>query len=160
MSVIGANFFFLLFFVAGLVLFTIRPTEGTPLFRLLAIPLILLFGFTLISAYRKLNTQSPGLVVSPKGIIENSSFSPVGLISWRDIVNMYVQQARSTRWLMIEVRNPEQYFSQDNRLLHFFQRLNSLFGGSAMFISTGLLDIEFDEMVVLVKEYYEKYNSA
>jgi hypothetical protein len=159
-SVIRTNLFALLFFVAGVVLFTVRPTERTGLFQLVAIPLILLFGFALISAVRKLNTQSPGLVISSKGILENSSFFPVGVISWRDIVNMYIRQYKSTRWLMIEVQNPEQYFAQDNLLIHTVQKLNNTFGGSSIFLSVGLLDIEFDEMVELIQEYHKNYGSA
>ena len=160
MSVVRMNLFFVLLFGFGLVLFTVRPTERTVIFQLLAVPLIVLFGFSLISTARKLNKKSPGLVVSPKGILENSSFFPVGLIAWNDIVSIHVQQARSTRWLMIEVRNPEQYFAPDNLLIRTFQRLNSIFGAGAIFLSASLIDIDFDEMVSLIKQYHEKYGSA
>jgi hypothetical protein len=138
----------------------VKPTERSVTFQLIAIPLIILFIFTLISTARKLNDKSPGLVIGIAGIIENSSFFPVGLISWGDVVSMYIKQYRSTRWLMIEVRDPEQYFSKDNFLTYAFQRLNQFIGGSSIFISSGLIDVDFDEMVGIINQYYEKYGRA
>ena len=160
LSVIRTNLFFVLIFSFFLVMFTIKPTERTPIFQLLATPLILLFAFVMISALRKLKNESPGLIVNSQGIIENSSFFPVGLIHWNDVISLYVQQARSSRWLMIQVRDPERYFNQDNYLIHAFQWLNSIFGGSSFFLSAGLIEIDFDEMVELMREYHKKYGST
>ena len=160
LSVIRTNLFFVLLFSFFLVMFTIKPTERTPIFQILSIPLILLFSFVLISALQKLKVTFPGLVVNSQGIIEKSSFFPVGLIHWSDVESMYVQQARSSRWLMIQVRDPERYYDQDNYIIRAFQWLNGIFGGSSFFLSAGLIDIDFDEMVELMRKYHKKYGSA
>lgn len=159
-STIRANLFFVVLFILVFWIATIKPTVRSSLLQILAIPLVLMFISLSILSTLKLNDKSPGLVINPQGIIENSSLFPVGLISWSDIVAIYVKQYRSSCWLMIEVKNPEHYFAQDNLLIHVFRRLNSFFGGSSLFLSAGFLAIDFDDMVDIVREYHKKYGSA
>jgi hypothetical protein len=136
------------------------PTENSVLLEVVPLALILLFLVILISSWRRLSDKSPGLIISPKGVVENSSLFPVGLVIWKDVVGMYVKQYRSARWLMIEVCNPADYLSRDKLFVRMFRRLNSLYGGTPIFISAGLVDIDFDEMVSLIGMYCEKYGSA
>jgi hypothetical protein len=126
---------------------------------LLLIPvLVFQIASSLIFALIMFLSKSPGLIVGPNGIVDNTKGVSAGKISWDDITKIYVTPSGVTCFLTIEVLSPEKYLRQGNLLSRFFKRINHTFFKSPIHISAHALDINFDEMADVVQRYYSEYH--
>ena len=122
--------------------------------------LIALMASSFIFAVLMLLSKSPGLVINPSGIIDNTTGISAGKISWNNIKRTYVTQLRSGSFLTIEVSDPEQYLKQGNYLSRVFKWVNHVFFHSPIHISSHALDISFSEMVETIEQYHKKYGRS
>ena len=130
------------------------------LFILLLLLPVLIFQIasSLIFALIMFSSKSPGLIVGPNGIVDNTTGVSAGKISWDNITNISVTSLGVTSFLTIGVLDPEKYLRQGNPLSRFFKRINHTFSKSSTNISAHALDINFDEMVGIIERYYAKYH--
>ncbi|MGE8555712.1 MAG: STM3941 family protein [Chryseobacterium jejuense] len=80
------------------------------IFICLAGILAILFAvFCLSVLIKSFFTKTSNLIIDETGINDNSSFSSVGMILWEDIVSVKTITVVSTKFLLIEVKNPDKY---------------------------------------------------
>ena len=112
----------LLFVIAGIWLFlnsnefekitTIKYLGNPILIKSIGIISVLFFGATGKYGIRKMFDNKPGLIIDSTGITDNSNASSVGLIEWNDISDIITKQIMSTKFLLINVTNPEKYIGK------------------------------------------------
>lgn len=118
---------------------------------------IIFFGLALVVALRKLADNRPGLVISDVGIEDNSSGVAAGLIPWIEIQGLDVSMVQSQQFLTIRVINPEKYLERGNFIKRLASRANLKYYGSPIQISASALQLDFEELVALVKQRFEKH---
>lgn len=114
---------------------------------------VIFFGAIAIIIIRKMMDKRPGLIINKEGIIDNSSGVSAGLIPWNDIENITVTKVMSQRFLMIHVRNPQDYLSKvTNPIKRNTMALNYKSYGSPISISANALEIDFDNFYNLLTD--------
>lgn len=135
------------------------PTISNPIFGnstlilIIGITSIFLFGLAAVIIFRKFSNKKPGLIISNAGIVDNSSGVSAGIIPWSDIQDIKTAQVMSQRFLMIIVKNPQDYLDKvQNVLKKNAMKLNYKSYGSPIAISSNSLKIGFDELEQLLIE--------
>lgn len=124
------------------------------LILIIGIASILFFGICLIFMIRKLFDNSIGLTINEMGITDNSSGTSVGLIEWNDISDIRTTQIASTKFILIETTNPEEYINRaKTSISRRAMKANYRMYGTPLSISSNTLQIKFDEL-------WEKITSA
>lgn len=119
---------------------------------------VLFFGATGIYGFRKLFDKKIGLTVDEKGITDNTHATSVGLIAWDDITEIVAQQIMSTQFLLIKVKNPEQYIRKaGSRKKGVLLRLNMKMNGTPLSITATTLKYEFEKIEEIIRTEFEKY---
>lgn len=152
------------FVVLG-ILFVIIPETFTSflirsifLIRLVGTVGVLFFGFALITILKKfLFDDNLGIIINEKGIIDNSSFVSVGLIKWEDIISIEKSRVGSTRFLLIKVKNPENYINVPNRIKSNLLKANYKSYGTPISISANFVSCSFDQLENIILNSFEKY---
>ncbi len=134
-----------------------RRLSDPLLFRGVAVAGIVFFGLAGLYAARKLFDKKPGLVLSPSGILDNSSAVSAGLLPWNEITGTEVVRIQKHKLLVITVKDPERYIERGGRLRRALNRANYRMVGSPISISSNALRISFDELVALVRQYHASF---
>jgi hypothetical protein len=121
---------------------------------------IAFFGLCFSYALRKLFDKSPGLKLSPEGLLDNSSGISAGAIPWNQVTKVTVSSIHFQKFLTVHVRNPSPYMTRGNALKRIANQANLKITGSPINISSSALQIEFNDLVKLVQQNLEKYGSA
>lgn len=119
-----------------------------------ALTLVLSFVFTL--GLIQLLFKCEGVSIDSEGLFDNSSLVSVGLIEWDDITSIRTGKVNTTRFLFIDVKNPEEYLSRFGKLKTWWLKVNAGPFGTPISISAVLLACSFDELENRVREAYEK----
>jgi hypothetical protein len=127
--------------------------------KAVALIAIVFFGVVAIYISKKLFDNSPGLIINSKGIFDNSSGVAVGLIPWDQITGFSVSSIQSQRFLTVHVRYPENYLNKGNFMQRMAIKANANFYDSPVHISPNSLKINFDELVIVIHQYFEKYGN-
>ena len=154
----------LLFVVIG-ILFVINPEKyTTPLMRnptvifISGLASILFFSLCFVFIAKKLGDNSLGLIISDKGIFDNSSGLSAGQILWSDIENISVIKIHRQRLIMLQVTNPQEYIDkQTSSFKRKMMQLNFKIYGTPLSITSNGLKISFDE---LLSTLTDKLNEA
>lgn len=136
-----------------------RPIDS-PLFALtFGIIAILFFGFIAITAVRKLTTQSDGLIISSKGVTDNSSGISAGFIPWEDITTITETAVVNQNFVNIVLKNPEAFISsQKSAFKRKAMTANYRTSGSAVAISANSLDTTHGKLKKILVEKLTEYN--
>lgn len=119
---------------------------------------VLFFGLVAVTIFRKFSDKKPGLIINKQGIIDNSSGVSAGLISWEDIQGIKITQVMSQKFLMIIVRNPEEYLDKvANPIKRNTMRMNYKTYGSPISISSNALQTDFDDLHKLLIDKMNEY---
>jgi hypothetical protein len=112
----------LFFAIAGSVLFVVlgvyflnnssKMNLNAFLVKGIGIAGIFFFGATGVFVIGKFFDKKAGLIVDNNGITDQSSGVSLGLILWSDITEIEIGRIMSNRFLLIHVRNPEQYLAR------------------------------------------------
>ena len=154
----------LLFVVIG-ILFVINPEKYTiPIMRnptvifISGLASILFFSLCFVFIAKKLGDNSLGLIISDKGIFDNSSGLSAGQILWSDIENISVIKIHRQRLIMLQVTNPQEYIDkQTSSFKRKMMQLNFKIYGTPLSITSNGLKISFDE---LLSTLTDKLNAA
>ena len=107
---------------------------------------------------KKLGDNSLGLIISNKGIFDNSSGVSAGQILWSDIENISVIKIHRQRLIMLQVTNPQEYIDkQTSSFKRKIMQLNFKIYGTPLSITSNGLKISFDE---LLSTLTDKLNAA
>ncbi len=118
---------------------------------------VLFFGLASFYIFKKLFDNRPGLIISSKGIFDNSSAAPVGLIDWKDIINIDSIKIHGQQIILIKVKNPDKYIKkQDSKRIRNVLKANHNFYGTPIAITANGLKIALVKLQKLIIENLEK----
>ncbi|WP_299675201.1 STM3941 family protein [uncultured Tenacibaculum sp.] len=117
---------------------------------------IIFFGMTGIYGFVKIFDSKPGLIISQYGIMDNSNIIGDHFIKCIDIVSFDIIQVKSTKFLLIFVKNPNKYTDQVNRFKRFLMKTNEKMYGTPFIISSNSLSCNFDELIKIIDEKIKK----
>ncbi|GAE66950.1 hypothetical protein CIN01S_22_00050 [Chryseobacterium indologenes NBRC 14944] len=103
--------------------------------------------------------RSFNLVIDKKGINDNSSFAGVGMILWEDIVSIKKTTVFSTKFLLIEVKNPDKYIRVDSKLKKRILENNLRTYGTPIAISANTLAFNFDKLEEVILKSFNEYKN-
>ncbi|MBN3003499.1 hypothetical protein JW897_07085 [Chromobacterium alkanivorans] len=118
------------------------------------------FGACCLLGLRQCLQRKPALVFNAQGLSDHSSQIAVGLIPWADIVGWEVSAGRGQQFLIIKVRAPGKYLSRLGPVARLFSHFNFICYGSPIAISSTALQASFDDLLVLLGRYHQRYSSA
>ena len=163
--------FFTLFGAIGFVLIGLwflisPPISSTQIFGISSIYSIvgfisvLFFGLGAVIIFRKISDEKAGIIINSQGIIDNSSGVSAGLIPWKDIQEIKVAQVMNQKFLMLIVKNPQDYLAKvTNSIKRKGMEINYKTYGSPISISASSLKTDFDELHKLLIDKMKEYNS-
>ncbi|MBD5779051.1 hypothetical protein IEN85_06065 [Pelagicoccus sp. NFK12] len=158
-KIVGISLLSLAFVVAGVFIWSIADTQtrhSPEMARIIAALCILFFGLFGLSTLPKLFDRKPGLVISPKGIFENSNSSSVGWIDWNDIYGVDEVEVQSSKQMIILVSDPKKYAKRRGPIQKMIMKLHT--GSSTVWITSKALDCEFSELKILLEDSFLKYS--
>ncbi|MEO6522846.1 MAG: STM3941 family protein [Mucilaginibacter sp.] len=126
------------------------------IYKILGVISILFFGFVASVIARKLQDDTPGLIIDDSGIMDNSNAFATGLIIWRDIKSVFVVEIGRQKFIMVEVYNPEEYIERQH---HYLQKKAMQYNlktyGSPVSITGNGLKCTFDNLYKLIRTNLE-----
>jgi hypothetical protein len=75
---------------------------------------LIFFGLCGLYIFYKLFDTKPGLVIDDNGILDNSSAASGHIIKWDRIVGLRIGQVKSTKFILIDLVDPEQFLNEMN----------------------------------------------
>lgn len=114
------------------------------------------FGLVSILLTKKLFDNKPGLIINKKGIIDNSNSSSIGLIKWSDITKISQKEVVSTKFLLVEIRNPQEYIEKANQIKKLLLKQNLNTYGTPITLTSVGLKCSFEELEQLILESYNQ----
>tara|TARA_R110002072_G_scaffold302577_1_gene486391 strand:- start:7750 stop:8298 length:549 start_codon:yes stop_codon:yes gene_type:complete len=158
--------FSILFVIVGIWLFinaegfdenSIRLLRNPMVIKIIGVTAVLFFGSIGVYGLKKMLDKKVGLVIDSNGITDNSNASSIGLIEWSDIMEIRMQKVMSTKFLIIDVLNPENYIGKaKSNMKAKLMRANMKMYGSPLSITSNTLKYNFDELEKVVQEEFEK----
>jgi len=136
----------------------ISPVMRNPeLIRIGGIAGILFFGSGSIYAIWKLFDNKVGLSVDEDGIYDNTNASSVGLIKWTDITEIKTEQVASTKFLLIYIKNPNDYISKIKGYKRKLLEMSNRMYGTPLSISNNSLKYDFNDLESLINERFSEH---
>jgi len=116
---------------------------------------VLFFGLCAVTLVRKLPDSRPGLIINDQGITDNSSGVSAGLVLWEDVLEIKMTAVYKNKFIMIMVRNPEEYINrQTNLIKRKAMVLNHSSYGSPISISANGLNTNFEELYGIIRQQF------
>jgi len=138
-----------------------NPILGNPTtFFVVGLVSVLFFGLVAITLFRKFSDTKAGLIINRQGVTDNSSGVSAGLIPWADIQEITISQVMHQKFLMLVVRNPQEYLDKiSNPIKRNAMKMNYKTYGSPISISSNALQTNFDDLHKLLLEKMNEYKS-
>ena len=117
---------------------------------------VIFFTTTGIFGLIKFLSKKPGLQIDEQGITDHSNATSVGLIEWKDILALRQEQVMTTKFILVDVENPDHYIQ---RLSGFKQKLliaNYKKYNTPITITCNTLKIKCNELLPLLQEQLGK----
>lgn len=161
--------FSILFLIGGLWITIANPQTDNLIFNNPVIKAIGGYGGTIMGVLgvyfftKKLFDKKPGLILSDKGIYDNTTAFNFGLIPWTDISGIIdrtvkVSTFSKQHFVTIMLNDPDKYISQaTNPLKRKLLKANSKNSGSPIHISANVLKTNHNDLLKLACEYFDKY---
>lgn len=110
------------------------------------------FGLASLFHIVRLFDHGPGLIVDRQGIVDRTTYTSVGRIPWADIQGLRVGGRGLSKYLIVDVLDPDKFFNHGNMLQRTLRAINSLFIGSPVWLTAKSLSVGFADMVALVEK--------
>jgi hypothetical protein len=118
---------------------------------------IIFFGIAGIYVLKKLFDKKIGLIIDSNGITDNSNASSIGLIEWNDILDIRTEQVMSTKFLLIDIENPEKYIKKaKSGMKANLMRSNMKMYGTPLSITSNTLKYNFGELQKLIQTEFKR----
>ncbi|MFZ0489067.1 MAG: STM3941 family protein [Salegentibacter sp.] len=122
---------------------------------------VLFFGGTGFIAIKKLLGTKVGLIISKTGITDNSNALNVGLIEWRDISEIRQKRVMATKFLLIDLVDPEKYIERSKSGMKAgLMRANMKAYGTPLSITSNSLKCDFGKLESLLQAGLKENLSA
>jgi hypothetical protein len=157
-------------FVAAGIWITINPEifiqnifriTNPQIIRIGGIAGILFFGAGCIYGIKKLFDKKIGLIIDSNGITDNSNASSIGLIEWNDISEIRIKQVMSTKFLLIDIVNPDKYIGKaKNGVQTKLLKANMNMYDTPLSITSNTLKYDFEELEKIIQTEFKKIKNA
>ncbi len=121
---------------------------------------IIFFGFGIFVGIKRLIKTELALIIDSKGLNVNPKKSLSEYIEWKDILGFREIKIKSTRIIIIRVKNPDQWIEKEKS---FFRRklmqFNLNYYDSPFNISAAGLDIRYKELKDKLNSYFKEYKN-
>ncbi|MDR6845611.1 STM3941 family protein [Flavobacterium granuli] len=115
----------------------------------------LLLGWATLVLIFKAYENKISLTVDDFGILDNSNLVKTGLIEWKDIEEIKI----NNRLILIDVNNPEKYIEKaESKFQAFLIKSNIKIYGTPITISSSLLNCDLNKLEKILKKEFKKYN--
>ena len=149
----------LLFVVLG-ILFVTNPEKYTSsimrsptIIFIAGLASILFFGLCFFFIIKKLGDNSPGLIISNEGILDNSSGVSAGQIKWTEIEDISVIEIQRQKLIKLHVKNPQEYIErQTSGFKRKMMKVSYKMYGTPLTITAHGLKISFNELLSTLTE--------
>ncbi|MDO4794566.1 MAG: STM3941 family protein [Brachymonas sp.] len=122
---------------------------------------IVCFGAFALFFVKKLFDTKPGLLLTARGIDENASLLAAGFVPWSDIAGFDVYHMQGQRVLVVMLHDPNKYITASrNPLVRKMRQASTRMCGSPVALSANALQIGFDELHELCRQYHKQYGAA
>jgi len=122
---------------------------------------ILFFSWVGFFISRKLFDNRPGLIISDQGIVDQSSGTCAGFVSWEDILEIKEVRISGQTFINIVVRDPEVYIErQESTFRRRLMRANQKRFGSTIGISANGLQCSHRKLKLLLDARFLEYKMA
>lgn len=153
----------MLFVVAGCWMFFFQAEQQTHfkviLVKTIGTAAMIFFGTTGIIGIQKLFDTQMGLIIDHNGITDNSSGVSVGLIEWADITALRTSKVMSTKFILINVADPEKYINKATNFKAKILLQNFNMYGTPLSIAANTLDFSFNDLESLLHKAYDNYKA-
>jgi len=134
-----------------------RMFNNPELIRIIGIITTVFFGIGVVYGIKKLFDKKVALIIDSNGITDNSNASSIGLIEWNDISGIRTIKVMSTKFLLIDISNPEKYIEKaKNRIQARLMKANMNMYETPLSITSNTLNYNFGELEKLIKTEYKK----
>lgn len=110
------------------------------------------FGLAGLYIFYKLFDSKPGLIIDKDGIYDNSSAAAGHLIEWEIITGLRVGQVMSTKFMLVDIENPEEFMERASRIKKKLMWGTYKMYGTPTSISSAALSCDFDELFQIINE--------
>ncbi len=151
-----------LFFIAGL-LMVVKPfwfikSDNPSMIVVFGYILLAIAGLVLLVYLIKLSDRKPALIIDDEGITDNSSGVAAGKILWSDIRRVSTETVSGQQFIMVEVKNPQQYIkAQKNPLKKSMMTLNHSLYKTPIHITAMGMKVKFDDLYKAVENGFQNY---
>lgn len=124
-----------------------------------------IIGYFII--YKLLFNNEPGLIISERGIFDNSSAVPLGWIEWDNITDIKIHKMtinttfkNSVNFVLINVNDLERFTENKNFLIKFLLKQNNNLYNMPIGISSNGLNCSFEDLSKLIFDSWAEYKSS
>lgn len=136
---------------------SLRRTNET-LIQIVGFAGIVFFGFCAVFTFKKLFDKKYGMIINENGIIDNSNATSVGLIKWTDIVRVRTEEVYSQKFILIDVKNPEEYIEhKKGKVGKVAMKANYNKYGTPISITSNSLKFDFSELEKIIHKQLKKH---
>lgn len=119
---------------------------------------ILFFGLGIFISFKRLIKPEIALIIGSNGLNVNPKKSTTEFIKWEEIIGFEEVKIRSTKILIIDVKNPEYWLEKEkNAFKKKLMQFNITKHKSPFNIAASGLNISTNELKVTLNKYYEDY---
>lgn len=134
-----------------------RMFNNPEMIRIIGIMATVFFGTGVFYGIKKLLDKKVGLIIDSNGITDNSNASSIGLIEWNDISDIRTEQVMSTKFLLIDIVNPEKYIGKaKNGIQARLMKANMNMYETPLSITSNTLNYDFEELEKLIQTEYKR----
>jgi hypothetical protein len=113
-----------------------------------------------ILVIRKWLSKKTGFIIDESGITDISNASYTGLVEWNDITKIEGKKVGPIKLIILHTENPEKYINKAKKTAIRQMRKNLHFYGSPVLIVSTRLKTKYDDLLVLIKNEFEKSKRA
>lgn len=140
--------------------FTSRICQSLLVIKIAGVLSVLFFGtFFIIVLRAVLIGKSIGLKINKQGIVDHSTFVSVGLILWEDIVEIRRNTGNATKYLLIDVKNSDEYIRRHGKFKSRILKANKSACGTPITLSSHLLSCNFTHLERVLQDAHSAYKS-
>lgn len=116
---------------------------------IMMVPAVIIALFTGLTLFNK----KPALVLDTESITDHTLANTSRIILWKDITDIQIKQVAGQDFLVIQVKNPDQYMdAEKNPIVKRIMDLNMRLYKTPISINTTKLSIAVDELYKVMKE--------
>lgn len=114
---------------------------------------VVLFTAALVFFLRRFAGPPYSLVLKESGLWDNASEAALGLIAWEDIQSLKLGSIHSQKFIVIQVRNPDDYMSRLSPLRQKLAKANFQLTGSPVNIPLSYLDASTEDILQAIESF-------